>query len=135
MSTQQQALPDPVAAYNHLFNNVHSQVFFGKLASRGYAPQNEKQAQDLLVLAGKLRRVAQVSEKAASDHSPFAGALNALDGYLGETGMGGQQAAQESQMAIKEAAAQLANDPVVYNCVLSLKAQEAALAAQQFQGQ
>jgi hypothetical protein len=134
MNTNQQALPSSDAAYQHLFDNVHAQVFFGKLASRGYTPQNEKQAQDLLTLAGRLRAV--VTEKAAADN-PFASAVTALDAYLGETGMDGQlkvAKAQEAAQSIKEAAAQLANDPAIYNSVLALKAQEATMVAQRFPG-
>ena len=135
MSQNTQAvLPDPVAAYQHLFNNVHAQVFFGRLGSRGYAPQNEKQAQDLLALAGRLRAVAD-SEKVAVDESPYGQVVDAIDGLLGNTGVGGQTkaaTAREEEWAVKEAATELMQDPTIFNCVLALKAQEAAVIAQQF---
>jgi hypothetical protein len=128
------ALPDPNAAYNHLFDNVHAQVFFGRLASRGYVPQSEKQANDYLQIAGRLRHV-EATEKAAGDqHDPIGLALAALDATLGETGMDGHlKAAQarDADMAIKEAAAELAGDPLIYNSVLSLAQAEAQAAAQQ----
>lgn len=136
--TNQGSLPEPKVAYDHLFDTVHARVFFGRLAQRGIVPQNEKQASDLFALAGRLRNVAQ-AEKAASDQeSPFTGALQALDGYLGQSGLGGsvkQAQAQERELAVKEAAAELAADPLCYNSVLSLKAYEAGLVAQQLQGQ
>lgn len=130
-----QALPDAKVAYDHLFDNVHTRVFFGKLAKRGYAPTTEKEATDLLLLAGRLRHVAE-TEKAAEAQSPYGVALAALDGVLGENGMDGhrkQAEAQEQELAIKQAAANLATDPTIYNCVLSLKAAEAASIAQQLQ--
>lgn len=130
----QAALPDPKVAYDHLFGNVHAQVFFGRLAQRGYAPQNEKQAQDLFGLAGRLRAVEE-AEKTAGDDSPFSGALSALDGFLGQNGYADQAATQEHAMAIKEASAELAQDPAIYNSVLALKAFEAEQIAQQLQGQ
>ena len=133
----QGVLPNPEAAYDHLFNNVHAQVFFGRLAQRGYAPQNEKQAQDLLGLAGRLREVAQAEKTANDASSPFAGAVAALDQYLGVNTSGHvkQAQAQQRDLAIKQAAAELAEDAGVYNSVLSLKAYEASVLAQQLQGQ
>ena len=38
MSKNTQALPNPADAYNQLFNDVHAQVFLGKLASYGIQP-------------------------------------------------------------------------------------------------
>lgn len=130
---QSQALPDAKVAYDHLFDNVHTRVFFGKLAKRGYEPRNEKQAEELLLLAGRLRGVEE-AEKAAEDQSPFGVALAALDDALGQNGMDGhlkRAQAQDQQLAIKQAAASLAADPMIYNSILSLKAAEAAAIANQ----
>jgi hypothetical protein len=144
MSTQQKqagALPAPGQAYDHLYDRVHAQVFFGKLANAyGITPRATKQAEDMqymLATAGRLRQVKQAEKEAAdAQESPFAGPLAALDQILGIQGGGNfakQAQAQESQMAIKAAAASLANDPTIYNCVLSLKAYEAEQAAAQLQ--
>lgn len=127
MSKVKQAkLPDPVDAYNHLFEGVHSQVFLGKLASHGIQPTTEKEAADLFALAGQLRHV-DGAEKQAASRSRFGGAVTALDSILGSTPAGRMQSAASNQLAIKQAAVALMRDPGVYNAVLSLKAQEAAL--------
>lgn len=122
MSKEAAGLPTPVDAYNHLFDNVHAQVFFGKLANYGIQPTTEKEAADLLTIAGNLRHVA--NEKAASD-SKFSGAVSALNNVVKDTP---QQAAFTHQ-AIKQAAAELMQDASVYNSVLSLKAAEASALA------
>lgn len=135
MSDEKQAyeseatLPDPQVAYNTLFDGIHQQVFFNKLASHGYSPQNEKEATEMLELAGKLRFVEDEEEKIASDESRVSGASQALDNVLGIGG--GQAKAQEEALAIKQAAAAIAEDPTFYNSVLSLKAAEAAAMAEQ----
>jgi hypothetical protein len=127
-------LPAPNTAYQHLFDNVHAQVFFGRLSARGHAPQSEKQANDLLLMAGRLRHVEATEKAAAAPQNDFYGsALAALDATLGETGMDGhlkQAQAQEAEMAIKEAADQLMADPTIYNSVLSLAQHEAQTVAQ-----
>ena len=126
-------LPDPDAAYAHLFDTVHSNVFFGRLASQGVEPMNEKEAQDLLMLAGRLRE-ADEQEKVAGD-SRFGAPLEALDGVLGGPGGIAKQAADaEEGLMIKQAAAELMEDPDIYNSVLSLKANEAAVIAGQMEG-
>lgn len=121
-------LPSPEDAYTQLFDGVHSQVFFGKLASHGIQPTTEKEAQDLFNLAGRLRHV-DGPEKQAETQSRFGGAISALDSVLGNTPEGRQRIAANGRQAVKQAAAELMQDPGVYNAVLSLKAQEAALLA------
>lgn len=132
MSTSNQ-LPDAGTAYNHLFGNVHARVFFTKLASvHGYPAETPESQNELLQLAGRLRHVAQAEKQAAA--SPYGTALSSLDQVMGAAGMDQpMQAAryQEAEMAIKQAAAELANDPGVYNSVLALKANEAAAVAEQ----
>lgn len=131
MSKEVANLPNPVDAYNHLFDNVHAQVFFGKLANYGVQPTTEKEAADLLTLAGQLRHV-DSSEKRAADQSRFGGAVSALNSVVGNTPAGRQQQAAFADQAIKQAAEELMSDASVYNSVLSLKAAEAAaLAGQQ----
>jgi len=124
MPSSEQSLPDPQAAYSHLFDNVHSQVFFGKLASFGIQPTTDKEASDLFELAARLRHVD--TEKQASSESRYGGALQALDQTLGRSPEGQQQKAAAQQQAVKQAAANLMEEEGIYNAVLALKAQEAA---------
>ena len=135
MSNENQAsLPEPADAYNNLFEGVHANVFFGKLANQGFQPQSEKEAADLLQLAGRLRHVDETEKAASAEQRRFEGPTQALDGILNGTGLGEVKAAQaydEETQAIKAAAAQLAEEPLFYNSVLSLKAHEAAVLAQQ----
>lgn len=128
MSKNTQALPNPADAYNHLFDDVHAQVFLGKLASYGIQPTTEKEAADLFALAGQLRHV-DGPEKQAASQSRFGGAVSALNSVLGQSAVGQQQQAAVYGQAIKQAAAELMQDPSVYNAVLSLKAHEAAILA------
>lgn len=124
----QAALPNAADAYTTLFDNVHAQVFFGKLASYGIQPTTEKEAADLLQIAAQLRTVDN-PVKQASDHSRFGGAASALGSVVSSTPYGQQQAAIAENQAVKQAAATLAQDPSLYSAVLSLKLQEAAALA------
>jgi len=128
MPKNEVTLPNAEDAYNQLFDGVHSQVFFGKLASHGIQPTTEKEAQDLFDLAGRLRHV-DGPEKQAATQSRFGGAVSALDSVLGNTPEGRQRTVANGKQAVKQAAAELMQDPSVYNAVLSLKAQEAAVLA------
>ena len=128
MAKNEATLPNPEDAYNQLFEGVHSQVFFGKLASYGIQPTTEKEAMDLFELAGRLRHV-DGPEKQAAAQSRFGGVVSALDSVLDNTPAARQQQAVHGKQAVKQAAAELMQDPGVYNAVLSLKAQEAVLLA------
>ena len=128
MTTAENALPDPTAAYNHLFGDVHARVFFGKLASYGIQPTTEKEAEDLLQLAGQLRTEDSPTKQAA-ESSRFGGAVSALNNVLSPAPANAHQQAAITDRTIKQAAAELMQDPSVYNSVLSLKAHEAALLA------
>jgi len=122
------SLPNPQDAYNQLYSDVHTEVFLGKLASYGIQPTTEKEAADLFAIAGQLRHV-DGPEKQAADQSRFGGASDALGTIMNQTPAGQQQAAASHQHAIKSAAAQLSQDPSVYNAVLSLKLADAAALA------
>lgn len=119
-------LPNTDEAYGTLFENVHSQVFFGKLAQLGYTPTTDREAQDLLQIAANLRDVAG-PEKAAA--SRFNGASQALSAVTPTSPAVVQQRKQLQDAAVKQAAAQLAQNPEIYNAVLALKAAEAAALA------
>jgi hypothetical protein len=122
-------LPDPQTAYSNIFGGIYQQVFFHKMASHGYAPRTTAQAQHMLDVAAKLRTVDNSPAKAAADENdPFAIASRNLDVALGRAGLDGPikaAEAQEAQLSIHKAAAQLAQDPTFYNSILSLKAAEA----------
>lgn len=122
-------LPAPDAAYSHLFNNVHAEVFFTKLAQAGYTPANEKEAQDLLELSGTLRGVAQAEKQAAETQSRFAHPRSRLEQILGNSNVYGGQHKQaqdrEAALALSQAASFLMERPDIYNSVLSVKAAEA----------
>lgn len=132
--TQTNPLPEPQAAMDTLFQRVHSQVFFGKLAQAGIPVNTEKDAADLLELAGKLRSIPQTKSAQAGI---YAGASQALDHVMAANGLDGnlkQAQARDQHFALGNAAAQLAQDPEIYNAVLSLKAAEAQQIAQQLTG-
>ena len=125
---QQAQLPDVETAFATLFDNVHQQVFFHKLASYGIAPQNEEQQAAMLESAFRLRYLEeQEAYKQASDNSsvdPFVAANNYLASLVGEDQQGMSKAAEEE--AISNMAAQLMQRPEFYNSVLSIKAKQAA---------
>jgi hypothetical protein len=124
-------LPAPDVAFNTLMTNVHAEVFFGKLASAGYPVNDEKEASEMLELAGKLRQVAP-AVKAAS--SPYAKASQDLDKVLAARGLDGgikQATYKQREQARRQQAVKLAAHPDIFNAVLSLKSNEAAQVAQQ----
>jgi len=137
-ANQQAALPDPQTAYQNVFDGVAQRVFFHKLAQLGHVPRTQKQASDLLDLAGKLRLVEEeAAVKQAEDaYDPFAAANSALDQVLAQAGFGSVKAAaeQDELMSMKQAASIVMQDPLIYDSVLALKAHEAdsyaAMAAQ-----
>lgn len=111
---------DPyVNAYNHLFKEVHANAFFGALANRyGITPVTEKEAKDLLAIAGNLRDMPTPSQE-QNNSSRFQKAASAL-GTI-------QNTAAVPADSIKQAAAQLSQDPNIYASVLALKLKEAEL--------
>ena len=131
----QSLLPDPQQAYDTVFQNVWSDTFFKKLASFGHVPQNQKQAQALLELSGKLETVENdPAIKFAGDAGVYGQASQALDNLLAAQGLDGplkQASATNRDTALAKYAMQLMQVPELYNSVLSLKAAEASqLAAQ-----
>jgi len=126
-------LPTPDEAFALLSAQVHQQAFFGKLAQAGISPQTEKEASDLLQMAGNLRAAgydAAQPAPASQTDSPITKAAEKLATQLGQ-----DPAAANRDHAIKSACAQLAQDPNVYNAVLSLKADEAEKLAAQLGGE
>jgi hypothetical protein len=136
MSTQQpqgadqveNLLPDPKQAYDHLYRNVHSEVFFGRLAQAGISPANEKEAQDLLDLGMKLRVAKQQKQAADTPDSFISRASRGLDNVLADAGIDTgikSAAAQQQDESLDQVLEKLAADPDIYNSVLSLKSAEA----------
>jgi hypothetical protein len=128
----QTALPEPQAAFDLLFQNVHSEVFFGKLASAGVSPRNQKEASDMLELAGRLRVLEEDPrvQKAAQVDSPYARMIADLDEAMAANGLdSGVKAAADREygVAVNQAAARLMQDPNIYNSVLSVKAAQARM--------
>ncbi len=121
---EQPLLPEPAVAYQNIFDGVHGQVFFGKLASAGVSPQTSEETQSLLVLAGRLRKAEHV--KQAGDR--FGRWLPVLDELMGPDEQVKIAQAQDESLAIREAARVAASDPTIYNSVLALKAHEASMA-------
>ncbi len=129
MAQTQTQLPDATAAYNHLFNNIHSNVFFNKLAQAGYPVTTKEAAADALGLAAELRQIAEVETQKQASANPFGLALTGLTGVLQREGRPTHTktaAARDQALAIKQAAAHIMQDPTIYNSVLALKAAEAA---------
>ena len=120
VNTQAPALPDPKAAYDALSTGPRARVFFSTLASRGFAPRNEKEAADLLALAGQLAQAG--AAQPAEPESRFATPLGDLV-RLTKTAGDGRDA------ELHNAAALFARDPVLYNSVLALRATQADLLA------
>lgn len=124
--SQQNTLPDPQAAYDKLFDEVHAKVFFQKVAAAGIQPRSIEEAQWMLETTSKLRAVnesAQVKQAGAQDN-PFYQMNAYLDGVLAKNGIG-QPTYQDQEVGFQKAAASLMNDPEIYNSVLSLKVAEA----------
>lgn len=129
-------IPTAEDGFNHLMTNIHSQVFFHKLAAAGFAPANDAQIKSQIELAGKLRHMQQEPRvKAAEEQNdPYAKASASLDKVLAKNGIdtGIKQAeAQQEEIAIHQAASTVMKDSGIYNSVLAIKAAEAAEAARQ----
>lgn len=114
MSTENK-LPSVEDAHNQLFHEVHTPVFFSKLASYGIQPTTEKEAEDLLVMAAQLREV-PLQKEASSRFSDASSALNQV--------LGGNFTKVAQEQSINQAAAALSQRPDLYASVLRLKLAE-----------
>lgn len=118
-------LPDPQTAYNTLFEGVHSRIFFTKCAQAGIQPRSREEAQWMLETVGKLRQVREIEKTASVKSSPFQAMSRHLDTVLQKAGYDVGHQAEEADLSYKQAAAQLAADPMFFNATLSLKIAEA----------
>lgn len=120
-------IPDRDAAFNTLYSDIHNRVFFNKLASAGYVPENMAQAQAYLDMGEQLLATSTMSIKQAADaNDPVLLAKQALDNYLGVNSLTYQNHEEAERLSIQKTAAALAQNPEIYNAVLVLKAAEAA---------
>jgi cytidylate kinase len=131
MSTQTDGL-NYQKAYETLVDNIYAPVFFEKLATDyGINPTTEDEAREFLVLAGKLQQLDEANQvKQASERTSFVSkASQQLDSMLYGAGVQTPTQVRESQ-EIKQAASQLAKNPVIrdaallyQDCVRQLQAQ------------
>lgn len=138
MNTPANDLPDAQTAYNNLFEGIHNEVFFRKCAAAGFPVRSAEEAQWMLETAGKLEAVSQADQvkQAAAQDNPYFQMNSRLDDVLTQYGLNGHKkaaSAQEVKIGYKQAAAELMQDPVLYNSVLALAAHEAAQQQQEFQ--
>ncbi|MGD0464643.1 MAG: hypothetical protein ABSB74_19335 [Tepidisphaeraceae bacterium] len=83
------SLPDPQSACNHLNDQVYAKVFFQKLAGAGFVPTNDKQAEKFLILADKLRALAEdLRGNAAAVNDPESAANRLLDEIMNQSWIG-----------------------------------------------
>ncbi len=125
--SQNSALPDVDTAYNNLFEGVHANVFFQKCAAAGFSPSTREEAQAMLETAGKLRQISQLDtvKQAEAQDNPYLQMSRGLDSVVAQYGLtAGTPAVSDDEM-FKRAADSLMDDPVMYNSVLALKANEA----------
>ncbi len=127
-------LPDVNTAYNALFNQIDQRVYFSKLAQAGFSPRTEKEAEYLLRIGAQLEATSEheTVKQAEEENNPYYKAAAALDRFLGQNGLNGadvQRRTYEQNLSITKTAEALAQDPMLYNSVLVLKAAEAAEAA------
>ena len=118
-------LPDPQTAYDTLLHGVHERVFFHKLAAAGLVPSTPEEAAAMLDTAFQLRMLRESPnvKQAAAENNPVFQMQTGLHSLMEQYGLRQQQHATD--INIKHAAASFADDPVMYNAVLALKAAEA----------
>lgn len=123
-------LPDPKQAMDTIFQKVYRDTVLHTLAGRGYGPRTQKEAEDVFRTIQQLNAAeASPAFKQAADNNPFGVAADALGGLLQQNGVQGPPTSRA--LAVKQAAADLAQDPDLYGSVLSVKfAEAAAMAAQ-----
>jgi hypothetical protein len=126
-------VPDPAAAYDFLYGQIHAPVFFNKLAQDyGIVPQNEAEAQQLLDMAAEIFAAGQQArQKQASAQGSFLdGAQQSLRMLLGKQAGARDVNAPANDRLVKQAAAELTRNPYVRAAALSYQYH----LAQQMQG-
>jgi hypothetical protein len=130
---QEIQVPDPGAAYDFLYSQIHAPVFFNKLAQDyGIVPQNEAEAGQLLEMAAEIFQAGQqAQQKQASAQGTFLdGAHQSLRMLLGKQASARDVRAPANDRLVKQAAAELTRNPYVRAAALSYQLH----LAQQMQG-
>lgn len=115
-------VPQPDAAYDFLYGQVHSPVFFNKLAQDyGIVPANDTEATRLLEMGAELFAVEQQEQqKQASVQGSFiTEAHNSLQVLLGKQASARGVNTQANDRLVKQAAAELTKNPYVRAAALS----------------
>lgn len=117
-------LPDIDTAANVIFERVHADAFFAKLAEYGHVPQNQDEALALLELSGQLATIEQDQTKQASA-GPYTTALSSLG--LALNAQGHNPIAERNKVASAQSrAVALMHDPDVYVSAAAIKLAEAS---------
>jgi hypothetical protein len=115
-------VPQPDAAYDFLYGQIHAPVFFTKLAQDyGIVPQNEAEAMRLLEMGADLFAAEQQNqEKQASARGSFIGeAHSSLQALLGKQADPWAVNAPANNRLVKQAAAELTRNPYVRAAALA----------------
>jgi hypothetical protein len=131
---EQVQVPDPAAAYDFLYSQIHAPVFFNKLAQDyGIVPQNEAEAQQLMEMATEIFSAGQqAQQKQANAQGSFLdGAHQSLRMLLGKQAGARDVNAPANDRLVKQAAAELTQNPYVRAAALAYQLH----LAQQMNGQ
>jgi hypothetical protein len=104
-----------VAASSNILRGVYAPAYLHKLAEYGYVAHTEKEAEELLELGFKLAEVK--ATQPGNNQSKYASAISLLDQHTGAK-------VQVADHQLKQAAAQLAQDPALYASALVLQEAE-----------
>lgn len=116
-----QSLPDIDTAAATIFDRVHADAFFAKLAEYGHVPQSRDEAKSLLELSAKLASTEAKLQTKQASAGCYAQATSALDQLLDN--------APANREHVKKAAAErkalaLLHDSDIYLSAASLKLAE-----------
>lgn len=126
MSDTNTQLPDYETAVNTIAAHVDYDSFMNKLASLGFAPGNDDEAQAVYELGWKLDQASQVPAIKAASAGLFAQASKDLDRVLDKHGV--KSAAADERLAKAYA---YATQPEIYLSTLAIKTAEAEAMANQ----
>lgn len=122
MSEMNTNLPDLDTAVNTIAGNVDYECFMNKLASLGYAPGNDDEAQAVYELGWKLAAAEEAPQVKAASAGPFAQAAKDLDTLLDRNGITKSSAVDDERLAKAYA---YAMQPEIYLSTLAIKTAEA----------
>lgn len=126
MSEMNTQLPDLDSAFNCIAANVDYECFMNKLASLGFAPANEEEAQAAYELGWKLEQASNSPSVKSASAGPFAQASKDLDRVLENHGI--TKSAQDDELM--QQAYAYAMRPEIYLSTLAIKTAEAEAAVE-----